>query len=597
MNEIVNRLQALRQAMQKENVDFCWIPNADDHLSDEYTAPYFQAMQYFSGFTGDYGSLVVGRKWAGLWTDGRNFTQAENELAGSGVELMRMGQEGVPTVETYLLTQVPKGGTLAFDGRMVSAAQARQLASGLAERGASVRLDLDLPGQVWNSRPAMPAGRLFTLAQKYTGVSAGEKIRRVRQAMQECGADVLLLTELEDPCWLLNIRGRDLACTPVAYSFVLLDARRTVFYIEESKLTAAVRQALKDARVTIRSYESFARDLSRLKKRTIWVSLKKLNAALYGCLDASNRILDRPSPILAMRGQKNAVEIRSTRQAHLKDGLAMVHFLYWLKSTVGKEDLNEYQIQTRLDQLRAEQEGFLCPSFETICAYGPNAAMMHYTATAEKHSPVKAKGFLLVDSGGTYRDGSTDITRTIVLGRLSAQEKMYYTKVLQGNLQLARARFLAGSNGYNLDILARGPLWQMNLDYQCATGHGVGHVLSVHEGPFAIRWGYRLRDTAPFVPGNIVSDEPGVYLPGRLGIRIENELLVVPSEKNFYGQFLQFEVLTCCPIDLDGIDPRCLNQEDKEQLNAYHAWVWRSLSPYLVGKEKAWLKEATRKLK
>ena len=591
------RIAALRELMAEKGIDIYYIPNEDDHLSDEYTADYFQCKTFMSGFTGDYGCVIVTPDFAGLWTDGRHFTQAEHELEGSGIELMRMRQEGVPTAMEFLIANTPEGGRLGFDGRVVSAAAAKQLAAALKKKGAVMVMTEDLAGRIWGEeRPAMPAGRLFTMLKKHTGESARDRIARVREKLQAKHADVLLLLKLEDPCWLLNIRGRDLDCTPVAYAFAMVTADEVIYYVDEKKVSAAVRRSLTSAKVTIRGYEAFGEDLAALRDKVIWADLNDLNAVYYSSLDSSVSVINAESPVLAFRAVKNKTEIESLKNAHVKDGVAMVRFLYWLKHTIGKEPLDEVSIQNKLYALRAEQDDYLMPSFPTICAYKGNAAMMHYTATEQNYAEVQPEGFLLVDSGGTYADGTTDITRTIVLGPLTADEKMYFTKVLKGMLALTRAKFLYGTTGNNLDILARGPLWDMDIDYQCGTGHGVGHVLSVHEGPQYIGWGFGRRRSAPLEPGMVTSNEPGVYLPHELGIRTENELLVVKGTKNFYGQFLGFETLTWVPIDLDAVDPDLLNTEEKNQLNQYHATVYEKISPFLDKKEKAWLKQATRKL-
>ena len=364
------------------------------------------------------------------------------------------------------------------------------------------------------------------------------------------------------------------------------------------KVTRVVRAHLEDAKVRIKKYDAIYEDLTKLKNQTIWVDLNGLNALLYEKISKSNKILNEASPILLMRAVKNATEIKQIRKTHIKDGVAMVKFLYWLKTNIGKIPMDEISAENALYAFREQQEEYLEPSFPTISAYKGNAAMMHYSASETSNAKLKKEGFLLVDSGGTYLGGTTDITRTIALGKLSAKEKYYFTKVLASNLRLGRAKFLYGSTGQNLDILARGVIWDMDIDYQCGTGHGVGHVLGVHEGPHGIRWGNPANGKLPAVlePGMIVTNEPGIYEPHKLGIRIENELLVVKGKKNFYGQFLEFECVTYCPIDLDAIDPKALSQEDKAQLNAYHKDVYKKLSPYLTKVEKAWLKEATREV-
>ncbi len=594
------RISALRKYMEEEGIDVYYIPNEDDHLSEEYTADYFKCKSYISGFSGEAGCTVVTRDFAGLWTDGRYFTQAEKELEGSGVELMRMGQEGVPDAVSFLIDHTPENGTLGFDGRVVPASVSLRLSEVLKRKGAKLSVHHDLAGKVWGSdRPEMPKEKIWTLAVKYTGESAKERIARVRAAMKERGADMLVLTALEDPCWLLNVRGNDIACTPVAYAFAAVTQRSVSYYIDPDKLTKKTETYLKNNGVSVKKYEALAKDLAALHGRTVWASLRHLNTELYSALDQDNRIINEASPVQMFRAVKNETEIRNIRNAHVKDGVAMVRFIKWVKETVGEKKMTEVSAQDHLYALRAEQKDYIEPSFTTISAYQANGAMMHYSATPENHARVSPRGFLLVDSGGTYKDGTTDITRTISLGRLTKEEKMLYTKVLQGHLDLGHARFLYGTAGNNLDILARRPLWNINIDYQCGTGHGVGHVLSVHEGPHGIRWGMGTpaRPAVRLEPGMIVTNEPGVYLPHQLGIRIENELLVAKGEKNFYGQFLYFEDVTYCPYDLEAVDLKYLSDEEIGWLNDYHQNVYRTLAPHLNREEQKWLRNATRKVK
>ena len=590
-NEKIMRLRGL---MKENGIDVYYVPNSDDHLSDEYTADFFKCKSWLTGFSGESGCAVVTEDFAGLWTDGRFFTQAEKELAGSCVELMRMRQEGVPEPLDFAVSAVPDNGTLGFDGSVVSAFDARRLASVLARKNAKLSVGKDLAGKVWGKeRPSMPDGKLFVLAEKYTGESAAERIASIRETMKQEGADVLVLTALEDPCWLLNIRGSDIACTPVAYAFAMVTEKKVFYYTEKSKLTKKVEAHLEKAGVTVKAYSRLAKDLEKLHGKVIWCDLRKLNAALYSALPSDSSVLNRPSPVAYRRAIKNKTEIRNIRNAHIKDGIAMVRFIRWLKEN-RENDLDEVSVQNRLYELRAEGKDYIEPSFPVICAYRANAAMMHYCATDEDHSAVLPEGFLLVDSGGTYKDGTTDITRTIAMGPLTDEEKRLYTLVLKGHLALGAAHFLQGTTGNNLDILARGPLWNIDIDYQCGTGHGVGHVLSVHEGPHGIRWGMGTpaRPNPVLEAGMVVTNEPGVYMPGRLGIRIENELLVTKGTKNFYGQFLYFEDLTYCPYEREALDLSLLSKEEIRQINAYHSHVYETLAPLLDEADRSWLADA-----
>lgn len=592
------RIEAVRQLMKENGIDVYYIPNEDDHLSQEYTADYFKCKSYITGFSGESGCAVITESFAGLWTDGRYFTQAENELEGTCVELMRMHQEGVPDVLDFIADNTPQGGVLGYDGRVVAASVSLGLKKKLAAKKASLKTDADLAGEVWGKeRPSMPKEKLYVLARKWTGEDAAERIARVRAEMKKKNADILILTALEDPCWMLNLRGNDIACTPVSYAFALVTQRKVSYYTDRDKLTESVKKHLQENKVTVRPYEKLAKDLDRVHGKTVWASLFQLNTELYSHLSSDNRIINEISPVVYFRAIKNSTEIRNLRNAHIKDGAAMVRFIRWVKESVCADDMTEVSAQNYLYQLRAEQKDYIEPSFETICAYQANGAMMHYSADETNYARVRPRGFLLVDSGGTYRDGTTDITRTISLGKLSAQEKKYYTTVLKGHLALSRAKFLYGTCGFNLDILARGPVWDLDIDYQCGTGHGVGHVLSVHEGPHGIRWGRPRKMYGEVLePGMIVTNEPGVYLPHKLGIRIENELLVTKGKKNFYGQFLYFEDVTYCPYDLDAIDVSLLNETEIEQINTYHQSVYKKLEKHLGDEDRAWLKETCRRI-
>ena len=593
------RIASLRALMAERNIDVYYIPNEDDHLSAEYTAAYYRAKSWISGFSGESGCVAVTKDHAYLWTDGRYFTAAEEEIEGTCVELMRMGQEGVPDVMDYLYDAVPEGGTAGFDGKVVSAQAYADLKKRLETKNASVHVNEDLAGMVWgDERPSMPDAELFVLEEKYTGETPAQRIAKVREDMKKKGADVLVLTSLEDPCWLLNVRGDDIPCTPVAYAFAVITEENVRYYVDLNKVTDTVRHSLEEAGVSIKAYDAVEEDLRGLHGKKIWAHRRTLNAYLETCIADDNEIIDEISPVMHYRSVKNDTEIRCLINAHIKDGAAMVRFLKYIKENACRGGMTELSAQNYLYARRAEMPEYIEPSFPTICAYQANGAMMHYSATEEKYSEIGTRGFLLVDSGGTYKDGTTDITRTIAVGELTETEKMYYTKVLQGHLALARPHFLKGTCGNNLDILAREPMWDMHIDYQCGTGHGVGHVLGVHEGVHGVRWGLptAARPSVPFEAGMIVTDEPGIYLPHVLGVRIENELLVREAEKNFYGQWLYFEDVTYCPYDIDAIDVKYLNDIEIEQINSYHEKVCRTLAPLLNEEENAWLKNACRKI-
>ena len=599
MLSVNERIARLREWMRMKGIDIFYIPNADDHLSEEYVAPHYRTMSYMSGFSGDAGCLIVSQDFAGLWTDGRYFTQAEKELKDTCVELMRMRQEGVPEPLDFLMDHTPDKGLIGYDGKLVSMETSLRISRLTKLRGVKIHVTDDPAGEIWGEeRPALPKEPLFVLEEQYTGENVQERLARVRKAMMENGADVLVLSALEDPCWVFNVRGNDIPCLPVAYAYAVITLDEAAYYVDEDKVTPEVQQHFDDAGVEIRPYEELTEDLSDFQGRQIWIDYDTINTRIGMHLGGKNRYIRQKSPVGLMRAVKNDTEIRNTVNAHLKDGTAMVKFICWLKKTVGTVPMTEVDAQNKLYELRAEQEDYIEPSFPTISAYKGNAAMLHYSATDEKHAEIFPEGFLLVDSGGTYYDGTTDITRTIALGPLSEAEKRYYTLTLKGHLALGSAVFLYGTTGYNLDILARGPVWKDEIDYQCGTGHGVGHVLSVHEGPQGIRWGVptAARPNAVLEPGMVVTNEPGVYLPDELGVRIENELLVVKAGKNFYGQFLRFEDLTYCPYETDALDLSLLSQDEIDQINAYHERVYAALAPRLDDEEREWLAYAVRRI-
>lgn len=590
---VKEKITALRSLMCQNNIDLYYIPTDDDHMS-EYIGDHFKCRSYMSGFTGSAGFLVVGHKEAGLWTDGRYFTQAEKQLKNSGIKLFKMGMAKVPTVFEYIVDNCPQGGCVGFDGKVVNAKIKDELAAKLTLKQAKIKADEDLVDQIWQDRPAMPCSEAFILDDKYTGMSIAKKIAKVQDDIKAAGCEALIVSSLEDVAWLFNLRGDDIAHMPVNYAYALVEVDRVRLYIAEAKITKDVKEKLEKAKVSLCAYEALAQDLKMLKMGKIWIDKAKLNAYLYNHI--TQEIYNEANPIVMYRAIKNAVEIKNTKNAHVKDGVAMTKFIYWLKSNVGKFPMDEISVQNKLYELRAEGKGYIEPSFATICAYKGNAAMMHYSANETSNASLDNSGFLLVDSGGTYFEGTTDITRTICLGKVSDKDRFYYTTVLRAMLNLMGAKFLYGTTGANLDILARGICWQHDIDYQCGTGHGVGHVLSVHEGPHNIRWGKGPAATIALEEGMIVTDEPGIYIPDVIGIRIENELLVCKGTNNEYGQFMHFEPLTLCPIDMDALDVSLMNDREIALLNAYHEQVYKQISPYLDEEHKLWLKTQTRKV-
>ena len=592
---IQKRLEALRSEMKKRGITVYVVPTSDFHQS-EYVGEYFKARKYMTGFTGSAGTAVITMKEAGLWTDGRYFIQAAAQLEGSGVTLFRMGEEGVPKVEEYVEEQLEKGGCIGFDGRVMDAKAGKKYAEIAEKKEGSLYVTEDLVDIIWTERPSLPAHKVWILEQEYAGMSTEEKLSQVREQMKQEGADVHILASLYDIAWLLNLRGDDIDHVPVFLSFVAVEEKKTTLFINQEILEDKVKKYLKDNQIQVEDYEKIYAYAENLKDHKVLMSLEEVNYRIAENVQKHSQIVDAPNPSLLLKSNKNETELENTRIAHLKDAVAVTKFMYWLKTNIGKKEITEISASDYLEELRKEQEHFLDVSFDTICAYGANAAMMHYSASEESNAVLKPEGFLLVDSGGHYLEGTTDITRTFALGELSYEQKKHFTAVCRSNLNLANAKFLYGCSGINLDILARGPLWDMGIDYRCGTGHGVGHILNVHEGPNGFRWKIvqERNDSGKLEAGMITTDEPGVYLEGAYGIRLENELICVKDEKNEYGQFMKFENITYVPMDLDAILPEEMTFREKQELNEYHQMVYEKISPYLNEEERIWLKEYTR---
>lgn len=585
-------IAALQAYMAEHQYDAFLIETADDHQS-EYVGDYFKVRAFLSGFTGSAGTLLVTLQHAFLWTDGRYFIQAEKQLENSGIELMKMGQQGVETLEEKL-THLPAGFRLALDLKTVSdewLTMSRQR----FDQAEFIHDDAAIQC-IWQDRPARSCTPIWNYDVQYCGQSRQEKIAVVRQMMASKGASGLLLTSLDDIAWLLNIRGHDVACNPVALCYVLIDTHYLTLYIQNDALSPEMKQIMLDDGISLRPYDRIYDDLALYDSGKLWIDPKKTNAALIQQLPGQTPIYRDSLPTTALKAVKNDAEIANTKLAHLYDGLAVTKWMYWVKETIKQRPLTEIEASDYLEAMRKEQPSFIEPSFDTICAYNANAAMMHYQAQPDSQATLKNEGVLLVDSGGQYLEGTTDITRTIVLGAMPQIVKEHFTLALKSMLRLQSAHFLEGCTGLNLDILARGPLWDQGLDYQCGTGHGVGHLLNVHEGPNGFRWRVlpNRNEMAILKPGMITTDEPGVYIENSHGIRHENELLCVFDQENFYGRFLKFEPITYVPLDLDGVIVEMLDATERQALNAYHQMVYDKLSPYLDDTMQAWLKMYTR---
>lgn len=594
--QIVDRLRAFRARMDEENMAVVIVPTADSHAS-EYLADHFKTRQWLSGFTGSAGTLVVGREEAALFTDGRYFIQAERQIAGTGITLMRSGTAGVPTVEQYVCSLAKAGESCGVDFSVISSHFAADMSDMLAGREIALRDTGDWFETLWTDRPAMPTDPVYLLEEKYTGMSVSAKLAAIREVMAKAGADMHVVNVLDDIAWTLNVRGSDVHCTPVVMSYLLIGREDAIWFVDTQKVSEPVREALFSEGVYLREYGEITAALEAIEPGTsVMVDGRKMTASLCAAL-ADTNIIQHENPAFRLKAIKNDVELDNLRAAHVKDGLAVTRLMYWLKQNAGKVPMDELSVTDRLLALRQEQEHFISTSFDTICAYRENAAMMHYKATEESSATIEAKDLLLIDSGAQYLEGTTDITRTFAMGEVDREQKEHFTAVLCGMMNLQNAKFLHGVTGIGLDILARGPMWDLGIDYRCGTGHGVGYLLSVHEGPNAFRWyksPTRNEDTV-MEAGMVTTDEPGIYIEGSHGIRIENELVCKKLEMNEYGQFMGFEAITCAPIDLDAVIPEQMTARQRGWLNAYHAFVLEKLEPLMADEdERAWLRHATR---
>lgn len=590
------RITALRAIMKREGIDYYYIPTADFHES-EYVVEYFKARKFITGFTGSAGVAVIGQEEAWLWTDGRYFIQAASQIEGSGFGLMKMGQEGVPTVMQYLGEKLQEGQCIGFDARVVNTNDAKEFAKIAAKKHGSLKTDNDLLDEVWTDRPALVHQPADVLKDEFNGEATASKLARVREQMEKEEAQYHIISTLDDIAWILNVRGNDIPHVPVVLSFLVIGKEDAMWFVEENALSDAVKEMAAECGITIRPYEDvYAYAATIPENSTVLLDKRKVNYRITNALSETVHIVSKANPSQLMKSIKNEIELENTRKAHLLDGIAVTKFMYWLKKNVGKIPMDEVSVSDYLQSLREQMEGYRDISFDTIAGYNANAAMMHYKAEPDTAAKLEPQGMLLVDSGGHYDTGTTDITRTFVLGPISDIQKKHFTMVVKSNLNLANVKFLYGCNGISLDVICREPIWKENLDYQCGTGHGVGYLLNVHEGPNSFRWQYRPGFDNPFEAGMITTDEPGIYLQGQYGIRTENELICVKGEKNQYGQFMGFENITYVPIDLDGIDKQYLNAEDVKQLNDYHKMVYEKISPYMTPEENEWLKEYTREI-
>lgn len=592
--KVEERIAKLREQMKKRGMDVYIVPTADFHQS-EYVGEHFKARKFMTGFSGSAGTAVFTMTEARLWVDGRYFIQAAAQIEGTSIEMMKMGKPGVPTIDEYLKEAIPENGTLGFDGRVVAMGSGRLYEEVVEKKHGKIEYAYDLVGEIWEDRPELSKEPVFALEEKYTGESTASKLKRIREKMAENQATVHVLTTLDDICWTLNIRGNDIEFFPLVLSYAVITMEQVHLYIDESKIDEEIKASFEKDGIVLRPYNDIYEDIKAYgAEETFLIDPIRLNYALYSNICGDAKKVEAQNPEQMFKGIKNKVEIENIRKAQIKDSVAHVRFMKWLKEHVGKETITEMSASDKLDEFRAEMGNFIRPSFEPISSYGEHAALCHYTSSPETNVELKEGSVFLTDTGAGFWEGSTDITRTYALGEIPEIMKEHFTLIVMCNLGLASARFVKGCSGSNLDPFARKPLWDRGLDFNHGTGHGVGYLLNIHEGPLNIGWGSRGSNIVPLQEGMIFTDEPGIYIEGSHGVRLENELLVREGEKNEYGQFMYLEPLTFIPFDLDAVKVEMLSEEYKKLLNTYHAAVYENVAPYLNDEEKAWLKNYTR---
>lgn len=588
--KVSERIQKLRELMKREQIDYYIVPSGDFHQS-EYVAECFKSRAYITGFTGSAGTALIGKEKAILWTDGRYFIQANEQLKDSGVELFKIGIPGWPTLEEWLTENMTEDETLGFDGRVLSVNQYKEILRIKENKNINIVMDKDLIEGFWINKPEMPKEKIFLHDTKYCGKSASEKIQEVRNEMKKLGGKAYIIASLDDIAWLYNIRGNDVKNTPVALAYALVDEKQAALYINEEKVSSKDGEMLSREGITVKKYEDVFEDIKYIRDSII-LDPDKTSAYIYGQIHDSVKKIEELNISTRLKAIKNNIEIQNLKNCQLRDGVAMVKFIKWIKENVDKETITELTLADKLCEIRSQGDLFIEESFGTIAGYNEHAAMMHYSATEESAYKLEKEGILLVDSGGQYFDGTTDITRSIILGEIGKEEKRDFTLVLKAHISLMKAKFLKGTTGSNVDILSRRVLWEEGIDYKCGTGHGVGFCLSVHEGPQTIR---PVPNKISLEPGMILTNEPGIYREGKHGIRTENIMLVVEDEKNDeFGEFYKFETMSYCPIDIEGIDVELLTEDERNWLNTYHKETYDKLSPLLNDDEKQFLKEATR---
>lgn len=591
---INNRLNRLRELMKNKGITVYIIPSSDPHQS-EYLSEYYKCREWISGFTGSAGLIVITQEEANLWTDGRYFIQAEKEIEGSEYRLFKMNTPGYPSYVEWISENIKCGDVLGFDGKVMAQSEVESIRDALNYKDYEIKSEFDLVGEIWGKRPLLPNDKAFTHDINYTGLNAKEKIDILRVEMKKSNVDYNIIASLDDIAWLFNIRGRDIPNNPFIISYAVISMNKSVLFVDKEKISKEVKLHLKDNNIEIYDYEMIVEYIQFIESNsTILLDKNRINRWVYNSIPVQCKIINNMNITSKLKAVKNPIELKNQRNAYIKDSVAVTKFLYWLYKSIGEIEISEFKAQCKLLEFRKEQDGFIEPSFRTIAAYKENAAMMHYRPSETEYKILEKEGMLLVDSGGQYYDGTTDVTRTIILGDISDEERRDFTLTLKSHINLLTTRFLHGTSGHVLDLLARYPMWQEGLDYKCGTGHGVGYFLGVHEGP------HRFHNTIPnnvaLEESMLITIEPGVYKSGRHGVRTENVVVVQKDIETEFGQFMKFEVLTFVPIDLKGIDFNLLTSSEKLWLNEYHKGVYEKISPFLDEEERQWLKEETRSI-
>lgn len=605
--DISGRIRMLRREMARESIDIYIVPTDDFHQS-EYVGDYFKSREYLTGFTGSAGTAVFTKDKAGLWTDGRYFIQAEQELSGSGIALYRTGEPDVDTIREFLEKELPSGGTIGFDGRTTGIRSGKMYAEIAAQKDGKLVYEHDLTGRIWTERPGLPKEAAWLLDERYSGEITFSKLARVREKMTECGAGVHLLASLDDIGWLLNMRGNDIAYCPLVLSYLLIFKDHAELFADKEKFSPQIRAALEACRIVLRPYEAVYQAVAQLPAGIkLMLDPDRVNYLLFRNIPDGVSVIAEENPEVLMKCRKNDTEIRNIRNAHIKDAVACTKFMYWLKKCCGGaradgvltdpdtgKPVTEISAADKLETFRAGREGYIEPSFAPISAFGAHGAIVHYSASPETDVKLRIGEMLLMDTGGHYMEGSTDITRTYALGEISERQKEDFTMVLRAMLRLADTVFLHGCSGANLDLAAREIFWKAHMNFNHGTGHGVGYLMNIHEAPVNFRWKEGSTPAPELEKNMVISDEPGIYIEGSHGIRLENLLAVCEDEKNGYGQFMHFEPLTCVPIDMDAVLPEKLSAEERAMLNDYHRHVYETVSPFLNEEEDEWLRHYSR---